>query len=116
MDLLNWFFREYFSMVVNLGLWLGIFMGVLILLRPVTVRLLTPGQRVFLWGVGWIMGVGPSFFPTISGIPMPVPTLPDLVIPRAERGYPLFFPDIQGPGSYCLALPGGVDDSLSGLF
>ena len=46
------FFSWFLILCVNCGLLLGMVMGVLLLLRPVTVRLLTPGQRTFLWGAG----------------------------------------------------------------
>lgn len=105
MEWLNWFFRDYFIAFINLGLFLGLAMGVLILLRPVTVRLLTPGQRVFLWGTVWFVGAIPTLFATLAVIPFP--SLRELAIPRAEGGYPRFFPEIQTAGAYRLALPGG---------
>lgn len=105
MELLNWLFRDYFIAFINLGLFLGLAMGVLILLRPVTVRLLTPGQRVFLWGTVWVVGAIPTLFATLAVIPFP--SLRELAIPRAEGGYPRFFPEIQTAGAYRLALPGG---------
>lgn len=104
---LNWLFRDYFIAFINLGLFLGLAMGVLILLRPVTVRLLTPGQRVFLWGTVWFVGAVPTLFAALASIPLPLPSLRELAIPRAERGYPRFFPEIQAAGAYRLALPGG---------
>ena len=105
MEWLNWFFRDYFIAFINLGLFLGLAMGVLILLRPVAVRLLTPGQRVFLWGTVWLVGAIPTLFATLAAIPLP--SLRELAIPRAEGGYPRFFPEIQTAGAYRLALPGG---------
>lgn len=107
MGWLNWLFRDYFIAFINLGLFLGLAMGVLILLRPVTVRLLTPGQRVFLWGTVWFVGAVPTLFAALDAIPLPLPSLRELAIPRAERGYPRFFPEIQAAGAYRLALPGG---------
>lgn len=38
----------------NVGVFLTLPFGLLILLRPVTNRLLSPQQRVCLWGVGWL--------------------------------------------------------------
>ena len=60
MELLHSFFYGYFNLYLNLGLWCGMVMGIILLLRPVLCRLLTPGQRVVLWGVGWIGGFAPQ--------------------------------------------------------
>lgn len=108
MELLNWVFNNYFNLYLNLGLWFGMVMGIILLLRPVLCRLLTPGQRVFLWGVGWIAGFAPQLFLPLARIPMPLPTLRSLLIPRAERGWPLFLPVMREADTYRLALPGGV--------
>ena len=105
MELLNWLFRDYFIAFINRGLFVGLAMGVLILLRPVTVRLLTPGQRVFLWGTVWFVGAIPTLLAALAAIPFP--SLRELAIPRAEGGDPRFFPEIQTAGAYRLALPGG---------
>ena len=105
MELLNWLFRDYFIAFINRGLFVGLAMGVLILLRPVTVRLLTPGQRVFLWGTVWFVGAIPTLLAALAAIPFP--SLRELAIPRAEGGDPRFFPEIQTAGAYPLALPGG---------
>lgn len=105
MEWLNWFFRDYFIAFINRGLFVGLAMGVLILLRPVTVRLLTPGQRVFLWGTVWFVGAIPTLLAALAAIPFP--SLRELAIPRAEGGDPRFFPEIQTAGAYRLALPGG---------
>ena len=40
-------------MLLNVGLMMGMTFGALILLRPVTNRLLPPRQRVWIWFVGW---------------------------------------------------------------
>lgn len=110
MDILRWFSGIYFPRIFNLGLYLGLVMGVLILLRPVLCRLLTPGQRTFLWGTAWVVGFFTVISPGLLGIlsEIPLPSFPELVIPRAENGAPLFVPEIAGAGTYRLALPGGV--------
>ena len=40
---------------LNMGIVLGFTFGALILLRPVTRRLLRPRHQVWLWFVGWYM-------------------------------------------------------------
>ena len=108
MELLDYFFHGYFNLYLNLGLWCGMVMGILLLLRPVLCRLLTPGQRVGLWGVGWVAGFAPQLFSHLTRIDLPAPTLRSLLIPRAEEGYPLFLPVMQEAGTYRLVLPGGA--------
>ena len=105
MEWLNGCFRDYFISFLNLGLYLGLAMGVLLLLRPALCRLLAPGQRVFLWGAVWLLGAIPLLFSTLNGIPLP--SLRELAVPRAEMGCPLFFPYLPAAGTYRLALPGG---------
>ena len=43
--------------LINQALLMGLIFGVLILLRPVTNRLLRPRHRVCLWGVGWVLAL-----------------------------------------------------------
>ena len=102
------FFSWFLILCVNCGLLLGMVMGVLLLLRPVTVWLLTPGQRAFLWGAGWLMGFIPTWMQIVSFLPLPFPTFPDLVVPRAENGFPMFLPLIREAGDYHVAFPGGT--------
>lgn len=97
---------SFFVSLVNLGLLIGAVMAVLLLLRPVTVRLLTPGQRVALWGVAWVLGALPTVYGLCSQINLPFPTFPDLLVSRAEGIYPGFLPDIKEAGRCYLALPG----------
>lgn len=102
------FFSWFLILCVNCGLLVGMVMGVLLLLRPVTVRLLTPGQRTFLWGAGWLMGFIPNWILIYSLLPLPFPTFLDLVVPRAENGYPMFLPLVREAGDHYIALPGGT--------
>lgn len=101
------FCAMFLILCLNCGLLVGMVMGVLILLRPVTNRLLTPGQRTFLWGAGWLMAFTPQWTAMFTYLPLPFPTFQDLVVPRAENGYPLFLPFVRDAGDYHLALPGG---------
>lgn len=44
------FFVVGMFMMINLGLAVGMMFAALFLLRPLLVRILSPGQRVALWG------------------------------------------------------------------
>lgn len=52
--------------MINLGLAVGMMFAALFLLRPLLVRILSPGQRVALWVVGWISLYSPSFYGLLS--------------------------------------------------
>lgn len=98
---------------LNNGLMLGLIFGIIILLRPVTTRLLSPSQRVALWGSGWTVGSIPQFMSLASLLPLPFPTLRDVVLSRTSvlgvGGFPSFLPMPEyGAGDYHLALPGGI--------
>ena len=100
-------FGGAFVGLLNMGLVLGAIMGAILLLRPVTNRLLAPRQRVALWGAGWVLGFA-AFMAYVARLPLPFPTFPDLLISRAENGCahdPA--PLAQEGGDYFLALPGG---------
>jgi len=96
----------------NMGLMLGLILLVLILLRPLTKRLLSPSQRVFLWGAIWIVGFMPQGMALAACIPVPFPTFLDWVVPRNSStiysALPAFLPDVRGAGTFHLALPGGA--------
>lgn len=102
--------------IVNIGLFMGLVFGALILLRPVTGRLLRPRHQVWLWFVGWYMGYMVMLFDAL-GMWIPVPyTFRTLVIPRvAERGfynYPMYISmGVNEPPS--VMLPGGAEFPLS---
>lgn len=105
-----------FSMLVadvsNAALYHTLILAALLLLRPVTVRLLTPQQRVVLWGVGLIPG--PLLRLTWLKL-LPV-TFRDLIIPRTaewmDLPIPAYLPEYQGAGEYLAVLPGGGTVSL----
>ena len=103
---------EYTVYLLNIGLYLGLAIGVILVLRPVTNRLLAPGQRLFLWGAVWLAGYLPQWMALLGWIPFPV-SLRQLVTPRAMTGgvwanIPAYLPEIQEAGTYNLALPGGL--------
>ena len=96
---------------LNMGLYLSLAVGVMILLRPVTNRLLTPGQRLFLWGSVWLAGYVWTFMDLLGRLPFPI-SLRQLVTPRTggfvSENLPAFLPVIREAGTYNLALPGGI--------
>lgn len=103
---------------INFGILEGLTFGALILLRPVTNRLLRPRHRVWLWAVGWLVAVLITWYEVLAWI-LPVPfSFRDLVVPRVgERGNqsaaPLFLPDGAGAdGAASIALPGGAEIPL----
>lgn len=104
-------FWECTFYLLNAGLYLSLAVGVLILLRPVTNRLLTPGQRLFLWGAVWLAGYMWTFMDLFGRIPFPI-SLRQLVTPRTggfvSENLPAFLPIIREAGTYNLALPGGI--------
>ena len=82
----------------NLGLMLGFTFGVLILLRPITRRLLRPKHQVILWFAGWIMGFTMSLYTTCGWLPLPL-TFRGLLMPKgAIPGQPAFLALASDPG------------------
>ena len=102
--------------IVNVGLFMGFAFGALILLRPVTRRLLRPRHQVWLWFVGWYMGYMFTLFDALgSWLPIPY-TFRALVTPRvAEQGfynYPMYI-SVGRNEPPSLMLPGGAEFPLS---
>ena len=99
---------------LNAGLALGVVLAVLILLRPLLLRRLTPQQRVALCVVGWISLYSPSFYGLLSLVHILPVTFRDLITGRVKDGgwttsIPAYLPmDYHGPGVYHLSLPGGA--------
>ena len=108
---------------LNLGIVLGFTFGALILLRPVTGRLLRPRHQVWLWFIGWYMGYMFTLFDFL-GMWIPVPyTFRALVVPRVmEQGfnsYPMYIsvgmketPSFMLPGGAEFQLPSDLFDRL----
>lgn len=101
---------------LNMGIVLGFTFGALILLRPVTSRLLRPKHQVWLWFAGWYVGFLVILY-DILGRRVRLPfSFRDLVIPRVQvrggdRAMPLYIAEQAGEGP-TLVLPGGVEASL----
>lgn len=103
-------FLEAFITMWNVGLFLALAFGLLILLRPVTNRLLSPQQRVCLWGIGWVCFWAYTPLGLLSVLKVLPLTLRDLVVTRTggSRNVPAFLPPVyRGEGTYHIALPGG---------
>ena len=102
--------------IVNVGLFMGLAFGALILLRPVTGRLLRPRHQVWLWFVGWYTGYMFTLFDFL-GMYIPVPyTFRALVVPRVmEQGlfhsYPMYI-SLGGKEAPSFMLPGGAEFQL----
>lgn len=103
---------------INMGLMLGLTFGVLILLRPVTNRLLRPRQRVFLWFAGWYGGFLLSLYDLVSQVRVLPVSFRSLVVPRVKNygsyeSIPDFLPTWTDSGeAFTLALPGGWEFPL----
>ena len=88
----------------------------LILLRPVTNRLLRPKFRLFLWMMGWAATIFTVVNRWLGNIRLLPITLRSLLTPRADTSLkmnsslPMYLPtDYTGPGTYTIALPGGSE-------
>lgn len=95
---------------LNNALAVSLTFGGLILLRPVTNRLLRPKYRVKIWMLGWVCGWMVSCYRLVGLIRIFPVTLHSLLVPRTEYNTesPAFLPrNFSSPGQYSLALPGG---------
>lgn len=97
----------------NVGLMMGMTFGVLILLRPVTNRLIAPRYRVWIWFVGWYTCFLVQIYNLIGEISLLPVSFRSLVVPRTDGGrsgtLPEFLPDVWKPGDYTVVLPGGAE-------
>lgn len=106
LDLWLTIFLEY----VNAGLALGVVLAVLLLLRPLLLRVLTPQQRVGVWYVAWSVGTFGNLWRFTSLVRVLPVTVWDLLglRPGGAFGAPAFLPPAyDGPGEYPVVLPGG---------
>ena len=113
--MLNWLV-ELAVLYLNLGLVLGLTFGALILLRPLTGRLLRPQHQVMLWYAGWLLGVLATTYSSLGRYQLLPVTFRSLVVPRvAQRGgqssYPAFFWSEAGT-EVQLMLPGGTEVAI----
>ena len=102
---------------LNMGLMLGLTFGALILLRPVTGRLLRPQHQVVLWYAGWLVSVLSAAYSSLGRLPLLPVTFRSLVVPRVEQrlgqttAYPAFFWSEAGSEAQ-LMLPGGTEVAI----
>lgn len=95
----------------------GVAFGVLALLRPLLLRLVTPQQRVWMWYVFWVGSIvlGQWGWPTLLRV-FPISVWDLLNVPAGQGLYsvPAFLPDYYaGPGDYLLTLPGGAQVTVA---
>ena len=95
----------------NMGIMMGLTFSVIILLRPVTNRLMRPGYRIFLWMVGWISWIGWGYaqLGRIKFLPV---TFRQLIVPRTTDygDAPAFLPEVLEAGvETSVILPGGAE-------
>ena len=96
--------------LLNIGLAMGLTFGALILLRPVTGRLLRPRHQVWLWFVGWYLGYLFQLYDLLGQwVRLPF-SFRDLIVPRVEevgnRSLPTYISDGMD-GAPSVMLPGG---------
>ena len=102
---------------LNMGLMLGLTFGALILLRPVTGRLLRPQHQVVLWQAGWLVSVLSAAYSSLGRLQLLPVTFRSLVVPRVEQrlgqstAYPAFFWSEAGTEAQ-LMLPGGTEVAI----
>ena len=102
---------------LNVGLMLGLTFGALILLRPVTGRLLRPQHQVVLWYAGWLLSIFTMTYSSLGRLQLLPVTFRSLVVPRVEprlgrsTAYPAFFWSEAGTEAQ-LMLPGGTEVAI----
>ncbi len=106
---------ELFTRSLNAQLAASLILLVLLALRPVTTRLITPQTRCILWIPGLLMFLVINSFFWMKYIPRLPVTLMDLITPQKiwGEGVPPFLPQYQGTGWYTLALPRGGEYSFA---
>lgn len=116
MKLLRFFTLGVLDVFLNMSIALGLTFGFLILVRPVTNRLLRPKYRVSLWTAGWYVSIGSVFYEMVGRIYLLPVTFRGWITPgRTEGGvFPQYIPgNLTQPGEYDIALPGGEGFSFS---
>lgn len=108
---MEWFFVNVTFVIWNAGLTAGLMLGVMLVLRPVLVHILTAQQRAWLGMLAWYGTVFVSMFQLLGRIHLLPVTFRDLITPRTSTisyDVPAYLPArYQGTGEYAVALPGG---------
>lgn len=105
-------FGQYWLVTsINIGIYYGLALSVLLLLRPLTNRVLRPRHRVVLWGGVWLAGFIPQWLEIMGWIPFHF-GLRELLTPRTMGGnfghIPAYLPEVFREGLNHIALPGGI--------
>ena len=110
MSLLRFFGLALVETFGNIGIALGFTLLVVILLRPVTNRLLRPKYRVMGWMACCLAGYTASFYSLPGFIHLLPFTFRGWITPREHRmGMPAYFPENLTVGEQTIMLPGGME-------
>jgi len=111
----GWLFSAMAYLYGNISIMLALTFGAIILLRPITNRLIAPRWRVWIWFTGWYCGFLVQIYSWISKIkPLPV-SFRSLIVPRnidyggIYDSFPEFLPEATKAGDYSIAFPGGAE-------
>lgn len=105
-----------FSLFFNIGLTLSLVFGGMLLVRPVTNRVLRPCQRAVLWYLGWHSMCVFGLFGALGFLPLHGTFRSFLSVRTGGGSYPIpaFVPEFyDGPGQYNLSLPGNTVVSVT---
>lgn len=111
----GWIFSALAYLYGNMGIMLSLTFGALILLRPITNRLIAPRWRVWIWFTGWYCGFLLQGYSWISKVKLLPVSFRSLITPRTidyggiYDSFPEFLPEATKAGDYTVALPGGAE-------
>lgn len=110
MSLIRFFGLALVESFGNTGIALGLTLLVIILLRPVTNRLLRPKYRVWGWMAFCLAGYTSSFYSLPGFIHLLPFTFRGWITPREHRmGMPAYIPENLTVGEQTIMLPGGME-------
>ena len=98
---------EYYG---NMGIAMGLIFGLILLLRPVTMRLFRPKYQVIFWISAWTMAFSYRFWRLARSIRILPVTFTGLIVPAFDdrNRLPAYIPDLTEVGEKVLTLPGGT--------
>lgn len=108
------FFALCFVGALNIGLGLGAILGAVLLIRPLTRRLLSCRQQMLVWAAAWTSPYFAYLYDTVFGlmrVDLPFPTFREWLASRTGTAGMFvvdFLPLPTGAGTYHIALPGGA--------